>query len=136
MGRAFPIKRIFRPSSASNTIGARYRYHLARRPFLVFGLPFLTTMVAASFLLTPVTAIRYERHDRKVRQVTRDEELSLAANRRKVDVKEEYYVRFLLSLLAWRFHLGPEHVNTGRTRAYMGVGIKEMQGLKKTRIEA
>lgn len=67
----------------------------------MFGLPFLTTMVAASFLLTPVTAIRYERHDRKVRQVTRDEELSLAANRRKVDVKEEYYRLAAKDLSDW-----------------------------------
>ncbi|KAL0265040.1 Cytochrome oxidase assembly [Diplodia seriata] len=48
-------------------------------------------MVAGSFFLTPATALRYERHDRKVRQMTREEELGIGQNKRKVDMKEEYY---------------------------------------------
>ncbi|KAK4250908.1 cytochrome c oxidase assembly protein COX16-domain-containing protein [Corynascus similis CBS 632.67] len=80
------------PSAANaNTFGARYRAMMAKRPFLLFGLPFMTVVVGASFALTPATAIRYERHDRKVRQMTREEELGVGRAGRKVDIREEYY---------------------------------------------
>jgi cytochrome c oxidase assembly protein subunit 16 len=81
----------FRASSYQNTIAAIYRAKLARHPFLLFGLPFIVTMVAGSFFLTPATALRYERHDRKVRQMTKEEELGIGKDRRKVDINEEYY---------------------------------------------
>lgn len=87
---AFSSKK-FRPTSYQNTIAARYRKHLSRHPFLLFGLPFISTMVAGSFFLTPATAIRYERHDRRVRQVSKEEELGIGKDRRKVDINEEYY---------------------------------------------
>ncbi|EKG19993.1 Cytochrome c oxidase assembly protein COX16 [Macrophomina phaseolina MS6] len=64
---------------------------MQKHPFLLFGLPFIATMVAGSFFLTPATALRYERHDRKIRQMTREEELGIGKDRRKVDMKEEYY---------------------------------------------
>ncbi|KAL6718306.1 Cytochrome oxidase assembly [Lecanora helva] len=48
-------------------------------------------MVAGSFLLTPATAIRYERHDRKVQQMSKEEELGIGKDRRRVDINEEYY---------------------------------------------
>ncbi|KAI9793447.1 MAG: Cytochrome oxidase assembly [Candelina submexicana] len=86
----FPSKKYI-PTSASNTIAARYRFHLNRHPFLLFGLPFITTMVAGSFFLTPATALRYEKHDRKVRRMSKEEELGIGKERRKVDMNEEYY---------------------------------------------
>ena len=82
----------YRSSAQQNTIPARYRAALARHPFALFGLPFVATMVLGSFFLTPATALRYERHDRKVKQLTEDEKLGIGKNRRKVDMKEEYYV--------------------------------------------
>lgn len=98
------------PSAANaNTFGARYRAMMAKRPFLLFGLPFMTVVVGASFALTPATAIRYERHDRKVRQMTREEELGVGRAGRKVDIREEYYVRIPLlgfprnSRCGWKF---------------------------------
>ncbi|KZF22705.1 hypothetical protein L228DRAFT_268090 [Xylona heveae TC161] len=81
----------FRPSSYESTIAARYRAALARHPFLLFGLPFVATMVAGSFFLTPATALRYEKHDRRVQQVGKEEALGIGKERRKVDVHEEYY---------------------------------------------
>lgn len=68
-------------------------------------------MVAGSFVLTPATALRYERYDRKVRQLSQDEAIELGLKgedgeegikrnpRRHVigSEKEEYYVCFLLS---------------------------------------
>ncbi|KAL2158395.1 hypothetical protein VTH06DRAFT_4443 [Thermothelomyces fergusii] len=83
--------RKYRSAAESNTLGARYRAMMAKRPFLLFGLPFMTVIVAASFALTPATAIRYERYDRKVRQMTREEELGIGKSGRKVDIREEYY---------------------------------------------
>jgi cytochrome c oxidase assembly protein subunit 16 len=81
----------FRPSSYQNNIGAIYRKNLGRHPFLLFGLPFILTIVSGSFVLTPATALRYERHDRKVKQMSTEEELGIGKDRRRVDINEEYY---------------------------------------------
>ncbi|KAI9802909.1 MAG: hypothetical protein M1825_002140 [Sarcosagium campestre] len=85
-------------SSSSSTlaqwIGTRYRASLARHPFLLFGFPFLLTIVAGSFFLTPATAVRYEKHDRRVRRLSHDEALGLERGGRRVGVEgvaEEYY---------------------------------------------
>ncbi|RDL41551.1 Cytochrome c oxidase-assembly factor cox-16, mitochondrial [Venustampulla echinocandica] len=86
----FPRKK-FRGSAQANTIAAKYRGLLAKHPFLLFGLPFITTMVAGSFFLTPATAIRYEKHDRRVRRLSKEEELGIGKGGRRVDMKEEYY---------------------------------------------
>lgn len=84
------------PSTAqSHTLAARYRSALARHPFALFGLPFIATMLLGSFFLTPATALRYERYDRKVRQLTKEEELGIGKDRRKVDLSEEYYVSLI-----------------------------------------
>jgi cytochrome c oxidase assembly protein subunit 16 len=97
----------FRPTTTSQSslgdrLGAAYRAKLPRHPFLLFGLPFIAVMVGASFVLTPATALRYERHDRKVQQLGQQEAINLGIgtdrmkknpNRRIVgDEKEEYYV--------------------------------------------
>ena len=87
---AFQSKK-FRPNSYQDSFGAFYRKNLNRYPFLLFGLPFICTMVAGSFVLTPATALRYERHDRKVKQVSKEEELGIGKDRRRVDINEEYY---------------------------------------------
>lgn len=86
----FPSRK-FRPASYHKTLAASYRRGLKKYPFLLFGLPFLTTMLAGSFFLTPATALRYERHDRKVRQLNREEELGIGKDRRQIDINEEYY---------------------------------------------
>ncbi|KAJ2973265.1 hypothetical protein NQ176_g6703 [Zarea fungicola] len=80
----------FRAAGETNGWGAKYRATMSKRPFLMFGLPFLAIMVAGSFVLTPATAIRYERHDRRVRQMSREEELNVRRSARKVDMREEY----------------------------------------------
>lgn len=65
---------------------------MAKRPFLMFGLPFMSIIVAGSFVLTPATAVRYEKHDRRVRQMTKEEELGVGKGGRRVNIKDEYYV--------------------------------------------
>lgn len=100
----------FVPSSAANLIGVRYRpspllfssfsislipetgSSLNRHPFLLFGLPFIATILAGSFFLTPVTAIRYDKYDRKVQRMSQEEAMGLEKGRRKIDMNEEYYV--------------------------------------------
>ncbi|KAM0476388.1 hypothetical protein ACHAPE_002385 [Trichoderma viride] len=81
----------FRSSADAGRIGMKYRALMAKHPFLAFGLPFMAVIVAGSFVLTPATAIRYEKHDRRVRQMTKEEELNVRKGARKVDMKEEYY---------------------------------------------
>lgn len=120
----------FRSSKAAATtvaerIGASYRRQLAHHPFLLFGLPFITLIVASSFLLTPATALRYERYDRKTREVTHTEAMELGLQggaggqggvtynpRRRVVTKggtterDEYYVRLPNSVMAGGDHAG------------------------------
>jgi len=81
----------YRSAADTNTIASRYRRALGKHPFALFGLPFIVTIVAGSFFLTPATAIRYEKHDRRVRRMSKEEELGIGKDRRKVDMKEEYY---------------------------------------------
>ena len=66
----------------------------------------MTVIVAGSFALTPAAALRYERYDRKVKQLSQDEAFDLGLKgpdgeegikrnpRRRIigDEKEEYYV--------------------------------------------
>ena len=93
-------------SSLGERLGAFYRARLARHPFILFGLPFMAVIVAGSFALTPAAALRYERYDRKVKQLSQDEAFDLGLKgpdgeegikrnpRRRIigDEKEEYYV--------------------------------------------
>lgn len=83
----------YRGAADASSFAVKYRALMAKHPFLLFGLPFVSVIVAGSFVLTPATAIRYERHDRRVRQLTRDEELGVGKGGRKVNIKDEYYVR-------------------------------------------
>lgn len=78
-----------------NSLAARYRKSLQKHPFLLFGLPFLSTIVLGSFMLTPATALRYERYDRKNQQITQEQAMGLRGERRKVNMRDEYYVRIL-----------------------------------------
>ncbi|KIV89998.1 Cytochrome c oxidase assembly protein COX16, mitochondrial [Exophiala mesophila] len=64
-------------NNLGDRLGALYRRQVTHHPFLLFGLPFISLMVGASFLLTPATALRYEKHDRKNRQVTDMEAMRL-----------------------------------------------------------
>ncbi|KAH9994733.1 cytochrome c oxidase assembly protein COX16-domain-containing protein [Xylariaceae sp. FL0662B] len=86
----FPAKK-FRGTAYNNTFAAKYRAMMAKHPFLLFGLPFMSVIVAGSFVLTPATAVRYEKHDRRVRQMTREEELGVGKRGRRVNIKDEYY---------------------------------------------
>ena len=112
-----PFRKTLPASSSALTpmerLGAKYRAKMNKHPFLMFGLPFISIMVLSSFLLTPATALRYELHDRKHAQLSKDEELELGLKqeglsynprrrvidpaRAKEQEREEYYVRFFRS---------------------------------------
>ncbi|KAF9013406.1 cytochrome c oxidase assembly protein COX16-domain-containing protein [Cyathus striatus] len=57
----------------------------------LFGVPFVMLMVGASFLLSNFTQTRYDLHDQTVKQVTKEQELKLDKNRKKFDIREEYF---------------------------------------------
>lgn len=63
--------------SWEDRISEFYRRQVHKKPFLWFGLPFISVMVAASFILTPATALRYERHDRKHRELSQNEAMEI-----------------------------------------------------------
>lgn len=116
---AFQSKTFRRATTASSTVGERlgalYRTRLSRHPFLLFGLPFIAVIVAGSFALTPAAALRYERYDRKVQQLSQDEVFELGLKgpggeegikrnpRRRVigDEREEYYKLMAKDLDNW-----------------------------------
>ncbi|KAF9512101.1 hypothetical protein BS47DRAFT_1330546 [Hydnum rufescens UP504] len=62
-----------------------------RKNPLLFGVPFVLTIVVASFGLSSFTQMRYDLHDRKISQVSKEEELHMKHDRRKVDIREEYF---------------------------------------------
>lgn len=61
----------------------------------MFGLPFIATIFFGSVYLSEFTQIRYDRRDEKVTMLDEEEALSIGQNKRKVDMKEEYYVRII-----------------------------------------
>lgn len=121
MGRSTFQSKPFKQHLGSQSKGAiLYRSAVQKHPFLLFGLPFISIMVAGSFFLTPATALRYERHDKKVRQMTQHEALSLGTNKRKVDPKEEYYVCPRLEI--WPSSLGANDMDSGLRRRTLTIG--------------
>lgn len=75
------------PSPLQKSLSSRLR----RRPFIYFGLPFLSIVTLASFSLSSFTQTRYDLHNTKVQSVSKEEELRMDKQRKKVDIKEEYY---------------------------------------------
>ncbi|KAI0340002.1 hypothetical protein BDW22DRAFT_1315625, partial [Trametopsis cervina] len=63
---------------------------LRKHPSL-FGIPFLILIVGASFGMQGFTQTRYDLHDKKVQNVSKEQELGLDKNRKKFDIREEYY---------------------------------------------
>lgn len=60
---------------------------------LFFGLPFVLTIVAGSYGLSSLTQTRYDYNATKVQSMSKQEELGMRKDRRRVDIREEYFVR-------------------------------------------
>ncbi|KAH7341985.1 cytochrome c oxidase assembly protein COX16, partial [Rhizoctonia solani] len=48
-------------------------------------------MVGGSFALSTFTQTRYDLQEKKVSQMSKEEELHMSKNRRHVDIREEYF---------------------------------------------
>lgn len=69
----------------------KYEKLVKKNSFLFFGLPMMLSIALGSVLLTNFTSLRYEQRDEKVKELGEEEALSMINNRRKVDIKDEYY---------------------------------------------
>ncbi|CAD6889383.1 unnamed protein product [Tilletia controversa] len=79
------------PRRGSSGFLARVSPRISKHPILFFGLPFVITITASSFLLAQLTQTRYDYNATKVQTVTKEEELRMSKDRRRVDVREEYF---------------------------------------------
>jgi len=50
-------------------------------------------MVAASFGLASLTQTRYDYNATKVQTISKEEELKMKKDRKRIDIREEYFVR-------------------------------------------
>ncbi|PWN48163.1 FAD-dependent thiol oxidase [Violaceomyces palustris] len=78
----------FRPNS---TRLSRFVPKVRRHPVLLFGLPFILTIVGASFGLSTLTQTRYDYNATKVQSISKEEELRMKKDRRRIDIREEYF---------------------------------------------
>lgn len=69
-----------------------------KHPFALFGLPFLSIVVVSSVALKTFTQTRYDLDTQKVSTLSREEELGMDKERKKVDIREEYFVSIVLSI--------------------------------------
>lgn len=60
-------------------------------------------MFVGSIYLAEFTSVRYEQYDEKVTMMTEEEALKMDREKRKVDMKEEYYVSLVLVTIIYRF---------------------------------
>ena len=81
-----PLSR--RPMAGLGSITPKVRRH----PVLLFGVPFIITIVAGSFGLSYLTQTRYDYNASKIQTMSKQEELGMRKDRRKVDIREEYFV--------------------------------------------
>jgi len=58
---------------------------------LLFGIPFILIVAGASYGLIPFAQTRYELQDRKVSQVSKEQELGLDKHGKPFDIREEYF---------------------------------------------
>lgn len=64
---------------------------IAKRPVLLFGIPFIGIVFAGAYVLSKTQNVRFERRDSKVKLVSEEDALGLEHGRRKVNAREEYY---------------------------------------------
>ncbi|WFC99964.1 thiol oxidase [Malassezia yamatoensis] len=72
-------------------VSAAYKAQVARRPTLLYGVPFVGIIVFGSFGLAQFTQIRYIQHDQRTRAMTQEEQLRLKQDRKRLDLREEYF---------------------------------------------
>jgi cytochrome c oxidase assembly protein subunit 16 len=100
---------IHMPTFTSKPLSPAPLNKLFRKNPLLFGVPFVLIIVGASYGLVPFAQTRYDLQDQKVFkvctqfqhsyrfnpnivQMTKEQELGLNKNRKKFDIREEYFV--------------------------------------------
>ncbi|KAL6935123.1 related to Cytochrome c oxidase assembly protein COX16, mitochondrial [Hanseniaspora guilliermondii] len=86
--KAFRSKR--QQALYEKTFAGRYAKNFNEKPFLYFGLPFISLMIVAQYGLTEMYQSKIDRDDKKVTQIN-GEDLEKSLNKRPVNLKEEYY---------------------------------------------
>lgn len=81
-----------KPLRKTNLLVANLAPKVRRRPLLFFGIPFLATIVGASFGLANLTQTRYDYNATKVQTISKEEELRMKKDRKRIDIREEYFV--------------------------------------------
>ena len=79
-------------SKSLNQSTPTFLNQIRKHPFVLFGLPFVGIIVVSSFALSSFTQTRYDYQQSRVQSVNVEEGLGMRSDRRKVDLKEEYYV--------------------------------------------
>lgn len=79
-----------RPFRAHATVPDNIGRVLKKHPSY-FGVPFVLLMVVGSFALSTFTQTRYDLHEKRVTQISKEQELHMSKNRRHVDIREEYF---------------------------------------------
>ncbi|KAI0685045.1 cytochrome c oxidase assembly protein COX16-domain-containing protein [Cytidiella melzeri] len=79
------------PPFSSHPLKANPIHSQLRKHPSLFGIPFLILIVGASFGMQSFTQTKYDLQDKKVQSVTKEQQLGLDKNRKKFDIREEYY---------------------------------------------
>ncbi|GJE98964.1 cytochrome c oxidase assembly protein COX16-domain-containing protein [Phanerochaete sordida] len=79
------------PPFQNNPLNPNPVHVLLRKHPSLFGIPFVLIIVGASFGMQSFAQTRYDLQDQKIQNVTKEQELGLARNRRKFDIREEYF---------------------------------------------
>lgn len=88
----FKVKRTINKGGAQNSQLASFIYQkFQQKPFLFFGLPFVSAIVGASYFLSNFTQNRYDYHATRVKVVSKNEKLALDEKRKVVSLQEEYW---------------------------------------------
>lgn len=90
----FPSKKFVNSKETKrhdNSLYGRYLARMRKNSFIYFGIPFFAMMLLGTHFMTQFAAVRYEQHDRKQTEVTSEEALQMHTNKRKVDMREEFY---------------------------------------------
>ena len=86
----FESKQYLRPGQATPYSERLYK-RIARRPVLLFGVPFIAIILAGAYVLSNTQTVRFERRDAKVKLLNSEEALGLEHGKRKVNARDEYY---------------------------------------------
>lgn len=79
------------PPFARTPLNSNPVHRTLRKHPSLFGIPFVVIIVGASFAMQSFTQTRYDLHDQKVSQLSKEQELGLAKSRKKFDIREEYF---------------------------------------------